>query len=221
MSAIAVPPSRKGVERKAKILETALDIIGRDGLASLSMRSLAAEAEIPLGALGYYFASKQVLVAEAFAMHAQRELRRVIRMVSSMGQASSAAELADLLAAFIIEGLENPENALVAEYDFIVEASRRPELARASIAWQQSLQAQLTNLLEARGSTAPAADARLVMAVMAGLEVDHLTRGSLERAQIQVIRTSMDRLFEHLSGTWITAPATVAESDSPSKESDA
>jgi TetR/AcrR family transcriptional regulator, regulator of biofilm formation and stress response len=209
-----IPPSRKGAERKGTILEAALDIIGRDGLASLSMRSLAAEAQLPLGALGYYFENKQQLISEAFTMHTQRELRRVIRTVSSIGEAGSADDLAKVLTGFVIDGLENAEHALVAEYEFIVEASRRPELARAASVWQQSLHAQLMNVIESHGSRSPDADARLVMAVMAGLEIDNLTRGALGRDQVLVIRQSMHRLFDVMSQNWSPTPPTTAATDS-------
>lgn len=210
-AAAMAPPSRKGAERKEKILETALGIIGRDGLAALSMRTLAAEAALPLGAVSYYFGNKQQLIVEAFDLHAQRELRRVIRTISSIGTAGSAADLARVLSDFLIEGLENPDNAIVAEYEFLIEASRRAELARASTAWQQSLHAQLSNVLQARGALDPDDDAGLVMAVLAGLEIDNLTRGALAKSQAAAIRRSLDRLFEVMDQSWRqSAPQTSA-----------
>ena len=48
----SMPPSKRGVARKTEILDAALPIIGRDGLGGLSMRALATEAQIPLGATG-------------------------------------------------------------------------------------------------------------------------------------------------------------------------
>ncbi|PPF29451.1 TetR family transcriptional regulator [Rathayibacter tritici] len=199
---VIAPPSRKGAERKEKILETALRIIGRDGLAALSMRTLAAEAELPLGAVSYYFGNKQQLIEETFDLHAQRELRRVIRTISSIGAAGSAADLARVLSDFLIEGLENPDNAIVAEYEFLIEATRRAELARASSAWKQSLHAQLADVLHSRGALTPEEDAGLVMAVLAGLEIDNLTRGELAKAQATDIRRSLNRLFDVMDQSW-------------------
>ena len=206
MPAVTDPPSKKGTERKNHILASALTVIGRDGLAALSMRTLAAEAELPLGALGYYFANKKQLVSEAFEAHSQRELRRVVQTISSIGDAGSAADLAGRLADFVIEGLHNQENALVAEYEFLVEASRRPEVARASTAWQQALQAQLANVLRRLGSSAPATDARLVMATVAGLEVDNLTSDALTRSESVAIRETLARLIDALSRAWVHDP---------------
>lgn len=202
MPSVTDPPSKKGAERKTKILESALTIIGRNGLADLSMRSLAAEADLPLGALGYYFANKKQLISEAFQAHSQRELQRVVLTIGSIGDAGSAGDLADRLASFVIEGLENDENALVAEYEFLVEASRRPEVARASTAWQQALHAQLANVLSRLGSSEPITDARLIMATIAGLEIDNLTSDKVTRTQSTAIRESLTRLMDVLSLAW-------------------
>lgn len=196
------PPSRKGAERKAKILDAALEIIGRDGLAELSMRTLATEAALPLGALGYYFPNKRQLIAEAFEAHLERELRRVLGAISSIGDAGSAIDLASDLAEYVIAGLDDAENELVAEYEFLVEASRRPELARSSSAWQHALRVQLRSVLEKLGSPESDADARLVMATIAGLEVDHLTRSRLTPAEKRTVTDTLTRLFEVLSTSW-------------------
>ena len=202
MTSVMEPPSKKGAERKSRILQSALTIIGRDGLAALSMRSLATEADLPLGAVGYYFANKKQLISEAFEAHSQRELQRVVTTIASIGYAGSASDLAGRLAEFVIDGLENEENALVAEYEFLVEASRRPEVARASTAWQQALHAQLGNVLGRLGSSEPSTDARLIMATIAGLEVDNLTRDALTRPQSTAIRDTLARLIDVLSRAW-------------------
>lgn len=190
------------MERKAHILDVALRIIGRDGLANLSMRTLATEADSPLGALGYYFSSKEQLVLEAFGVHLERELRRVMSTAAGIDGARSPREIARLLADFVLEGLGSPENDLVAEYEFIVAASRRSELARTSGAWQRSFQALLHNTCMRLGSPEPDADARLIMAVMAGLEVDNLSREPLERARAADIRRTITRVVTLMSASW-------------------
>lgn len=196
------PPSRKGVERKAQILDAALLIIGRDGLGGLTMRSLAAEAGIPLGALSYYFANKDELVLQAFEAHSQRELRRVMRSVASIGTAGSAADLADALADFAIEGLAEAQLDLVAEYEYVLEASRRPELARASNALRQALQTLLAEVLTRLGSDDPETDARIIVTVMGGVEVDNLTGTAPTSAQRDSIRAMMSRVLGSLNRAW-------------------
>jgi DNA-binding transcriptional regulator YbjK len=190
----SMPPSKRGVAKKTEILDSALRIIGRDGLGGLSMRALATEAQIPLGATGYYFKGKQELVAEAFQRHTQQETERIVRTITGLREGLTAQQLADRLADFIIEGLGPSRRRLIAEYEFLVESSRRPELARTSSAWQQSLQAQLRRVVTSLGSTNPRTDTRLILAVLARLEIDNLS-APLRPAQVTMVRSVLRRLF--------------------------
>jgi TetR/AcrR family transcriptional regulator, regulator of biofilm formation and stress response len=190
----SMPPSKRGVARKTEILDAALRIIGRDGLGGLSMRALATEAQIPLGATGYYFKTKQELVAEAFQRHTQQETERIVTTISGLREGLTAEQLAGRLADFIIEGLGPSRHRLIAEYEFLVESSRRPELARTSSAWQQSLQAQLRRVVTSLGSSSPKTDTRLILAVLAGLEIDNVSAPLLP-AQMTMVRSVLRRLF--------------------------
>ncbi len=66
MGPVAQKPAnarRAKVDRRQEILAAAIAIIGRDGLAGLSMRSVAREAGVSLGLVNYYFEEKTNLVA--------------------------------------------------------------------------------------------------------------------------------------------------------------
>ncbi len=197
-----MPPSKRGVARKTAILDAALRIIARDGMSGLSMRSVAAEAKIPLGAMGYYFDGKDDLIATAFQRHTQRETKRVVRTISRLHTELTPDELANRLADFIIDGLTQSREKLIAEYEFLVESTRRPDLERTSTAWQQSLLAQLHAVMTAINSSSPNADARLILAVMAGMEIDNLA-APLNPTRERTIRAVVQRLVHaiHASST--------------------
>ena len=213
MSSTSRPPSKRGVERKTHILKVAVQIIGRDGLARLSMRTLAAEAKIPLGALSYYFDSKDQLIRDVFDEHLDRELRRVMRTVAVIDSVGSPDDLTQRLTAFVCEGLNSQDHALVAEYEFIVEASRRSEFASRSRTWQQSFRAQLHNVFERLGSQQPDADARLMTAILAGLEVDNLSLSPLDTSQTADIRHTIGRAVTLMSSSWSPPAGLTAGSD--------
>jgi TetR/AcrR family transcriptional regulator, regulator of biofilm formation and stress response len=118
-----------------------------------------------------------------------------------MGDSPSAADLADRLADFVIAGLTDTRHQLLAEYEFIIEGVRRPSLAEASSAWQAILNAQLQAVVESLGSTSPKADAKLILAVLAGLEIDQLPT-ELEAARARMIREVLRRLLSSLELTW-------------------
>lgn len=199
-----MPPSRRGIARKNAIIEAALELAGRDGIAGLSMRAVAAKAEIPLGAVGYYFDDKTDLIHAVYERHIQRETERVGRAIARMGDNPSAAALGEHLADFVIEGLSSMRLHVLAEYEFTVEAARRPSLAQTSSAWQSVLNGQLRSVMETLGSRSPKTDARLILAVLAGLEVDQLP-SELDPASRRSIREVLRRLLSSLELSWGSA----------------
>src|SRR5260221_6595935 len=189
------PFSRRGRERKVEILDAALRIVGRDGLAALTMRSLAVEADMPLGATTYYFTSKSVLIAEAFRLHAARETERVLRAIRHLPAEPSARQLSDQLTSFLLGGLTEHRRQLISEYELLVGATREPELATLSRSWQQAMQRELRSVATKLGSAKPTVDAQLLLGLLAGLEGDHLSPrpGTLNHGAIRaVMRISRD-----------------------------
>ena len=52
----------KASERRGQLVSAARAVLVRDGIASTTLRSVAAEAGVPLGTLHYVFASKELLI---------------------------------------------------------------------------------------------------------------------------------------------------------------
>ena len=196
-----MPPSRKGARRKTEIIDAVLRVIGRDGILDVSMRAVAAEASVPLGTVTYYFSNKEELIEAAFLRHTQRETARIVAAITRLS-ALSPADLARGLADFVIQGLTEYREQLVAEYQFLNASVRRDGLQRASAAWLQSLSAHLEERLTAFSSSSPKTDARLILAVLAGLEVDNLSV-PLGPADERAIRAIIERLFHGLEELWI------------------
>jgi DNA-binding transcriptional regulator YbjK len=175
--------------------------VSRAGIAGLSLRVVAAEAAIPLSAVGYYFDSKDDLIRSAFDRHVQHETARVTRAITRMGESPSATDLADRLADFVISGLTETRMQMQAEYEFMIEGVRRPALATASAAWQAMLNIQFQAVMESLESPSPKTDARLILAVLAGLEVDQLAT-ELQPSDARMIREVLRRLLLTLELAW-------------------
>jgi DNA-binding transcriptional regulator YbjK len=195
-----MPPSRKGAKRKTEIIDAALRIIGRDGILAVSMRAVAVEAAVPLGTVTYYFSNKEELIEAGFLRHTQRETTRIVTAIARLGtltQADAARGLAD----FVIQGLTEYREQLITEYQFLNASVRRENLQRASTAWLQTLAAHLEERLTAFSSSIPKTDAKLILAVISGLEVDNLI-APLGPADERAIRAVMERLFQGLGQLW-------------------
>lgn len=202
--AMRMPPSRKGAKRKTAIVEAALRIIGEKGIQGVSMRAVAAEASVPLGTVTYYFSDKDELTEAAFLSHSKRETSRILTALATLGDGLTSADLARVLAEFVIQGLTEYRAQLITEYQFLCESARRENLQRATAAWLQSLQAHLEATVTALSSSSPKTDARLILAVVAGLEVDNLGAPP-GPANEQAIRATLERLLHGLSELWLRA----------------
>ena len=69
---VARSPRRYDPNRKSRIVDAAIDVIARHGVAGTTMRRIAAAADVPLGSLTYHFESLDDLLARAFQRHAER-----------------------------------------------------------------------------------------------------------------------------------------------------
>ena len=61
-------------QRREIILSAALNTITREGVAGLSLRTVAAEAHVALGSIAYYFNDKDGLINAAFKEFTQRSV---------------------------------------------------------------------------------------------------------------------------------------------------
>ena len=69
----------KGEETRSQIVATALTLFRRKGFDETTMRHIAAEAGVALGAAYYYFPSKEAIIADYYD-HVQREHLRLSRV---------------------------------------------------------------------------------------------------------------------------------------------
>ena len=176
-----------GAARRTEIIDAAIEVMANVGLAGLSMRLVAQQAQIPLGALSYYFDDKSDLIALAFAQLSDREIDRVVRTAERLEPSMSPEQLADLVADMIIDGFSSPRGAIVTRYELVTEASRDERLRPMFEAWYAAMVPALSRLFRELGSHQPELDARTVMAVMAGLEIDNLYRplGPVDKRRIR------------------------------------
>ena len=177
----------RGAARRTEIIDAAIEVMAQVGLAGLSMRLVANQAQIPLGALSYYFDDKSDLIAQAFAQLSDREIDRVVRTAERLEPTMSPEQLADLVADMIIDGFSTPPGAIVTRYELVTEASRDERLWPMFEAWYAAMIPALSRLFRELGSRQPELDSRTVMAVMAGLEIDNLYRplGPVDKRRIR------------------------------------
>lgn len=163
-------------QRRRQILDAAVRIIGGQGPGAVTHRAVAAEAEVPLAATTYYFASKEVLFNEALTASVHSDLAELEALARSMARSPTSVEaFSRSLARFLVAQLRRRRTTVIAQYELTLEAARNPALRAAARASTEAYVGLCETMLEKVGSADPPGDARLLVAVMDGLLLDQLS----------------------------------------------
>jgi AcrR family transcriptional regulator len=130
-------------ERRATIVEAALAVAQRKGLAGTTVRDVAAAMGSSSGLIHHYFASMDDVLAAAFEKVAARELASTVEAM-----AAAASPAAALVAFFQAYAPVEADWAFQLWLDAWAEAARRPAVratsARLNLAWHGHLRDTIT-----------------------------------------------------------------------------
>ncbi|MFI1934944.1 TetR/AcrR family transcriptional regulator [Streptomyces sp. NPDC020330] len=124
-------------ERRTRIIDAALRVIAADGLAGLSHRTVAAEADVPLGSTTYHFGSLDELLVAALRRCNEnfvQALRGSEVLAGPAGPAGPAA-LAEELTRLLDRWFAGERGAIELEYELYLAALRRPALRPVAAEW--------------------------------------------------------------------------------------
>jgi len=125
--------------RREAIINAALAVARRKGLAATTVRDVAAEMGSSSGLIHHYFDSMDVVLAAAFERVAREDLEQTEAMLADLGD--PAAVLAEFLGSY---GRVDDDWAFQLWMDAWAEAARRPVLratsARLNLAWAALLE---------------------------------------------------------------------------------
>jgi DNA-binding transcriptional regulator YbjK len=123
-------------ERRQRIIDAAIQVVGKSGIAGLSHRTVAAEADVPLGSTTYHFASLDELLVAALRQ-ANEGFAAAVRKSGAL--VDPAADLAEELARVMGEWLAGERTGVELEYELYLAALRRPALRPIAAEWCQEL----------------------------------------------------------------------------------
>jgi TetR/AcrR family transcriptional regulator, regulator of biofilm formation and stress response len=185
----------RGAARRHALLEAAVRVIGRGGIAAVDHRAVAAEAGVPLGSTTYYFESKDDMVAQALHHVADRESERLEAEVLA-GLLDERASIVDQLADLILGTWASERVVLIAQFELYLEAGRRADLRPVAERWDRAYRELLARALACLGTLDPIEHAHLLGAAIDGLLLQHIAKGS-DRA---VVRRSVIAMIERIAG---------------------
>ncbi|MFJ8196234.1 TetR/AcrR family transcriptional regulator [Streptomyces sp. NPDC096152] len=159
---------RHDPERRQRIIDAAIRVVGAKGIAGLSHRSAAAEADVPLGSTTYHFRTLDELLVAALRQ-ANEGFAKAI--AARGGLEDPRNDLAGELAALMGEWLAGDRTGVELEYELYLAALRRPALRPVAAEWADGL----ASLLARR--TDPVT-ARALVALMDGICLQVLLTGA-------------------------------------------
>lgn len=159
--------------RRTRIIDAALSVIAAEGMAGLSHRTVAAEADVPLGSTTYHFDSLDDLLVAALRRCNEnfvQALRDSGVFDAEPGGGGSEADLADELARLLDRWFAGERGVIELEYELYLAALRRPALRPVAAEWTE----EAVGLLSRR--TDPGT-ARALVALMDGVCLQVLLAG--------------------------------------------
>jgi DNA-binding transcriptional regulator YbjK len=133
-------PRRHDPGRRQRIIDAAIRVVGEKGLAGLTHRSVAAEADVPLGSTTYHFATLDELVVAALRQAGEG----FAGLVAPHGDpVDTGTDLATELAGRLGEWLAGDRAGVELEYELYLAALRRPALRPVAAEWVDDLAGRL------------------------------------------------------------------------------
>lgn len=181
MTAVAAAPVRRtrrfDPDRKDHIVDAALVVMARHGVAGTTHRLVAAEADVPLGSLTYHFASLDDLRAQAWERLSERMSARYEERFAGVG---SRADLVEAVTALVHDDAGGDADDWAVTYELYLAALRDPALRVITERWMRSSRTVLERHVDP-------VTARGVDALVEGLVMHKiLSTAPISRADIRV-----------------------------------
>jgi DNA-binding transcriptional regulator YbjK len=186
----------RGAQRRDVIVRAAADLILAEGPASITHRTVAAKAEVPLAATTYYFSGLDELIAAAGRLLVEQwteHTREVVERPDVPDTPRGKAErIVDAL------GPAGDETAVRGFYEHLVGAGRSRVLARVYAETRTMLDEVVVELLDRVGlDLSP----QLVVAIVDGAALTGLSEGRPVRPiAVDLVQEVVERTERHRAG---------------------
>ncbi|MFD7297223.1 TetR/AcrR family transcriptional regulator [Streptomyces sp. NPDC059897] len=154
-------------ERRQRIIDAAIRVVGSKGIGGLSHRSVAREADVPLGSTTYHFKTLDELMV-AGLRQANEGFAKVLAGHHAIEDPDS--DLPAELAAVLGEWLAGDRDGVELEYELYLAALRRPPLRPVAAEWCEEL-------AEVVARRTDPVTARALVALMDGISLQVLLTG--------------------------------------------
>lgn len=164
-SRVRTPRGPTDHDRPARIARATIEVIRQGGLAALTHRAVAREADVPLGSTTYHYTNRDALMEAAIRLAIQENEELVAKWSVGLDASNVAVKLANLIVTQSFPG--EARNHVLVEYELYLAAARAVELRELSHRWDGVLRDVLEEVVGKRA-------ARLYFAAYLGLVYESL-----------------------------------------------
>ncbi|GAX53088.1 TetR/AcrR family transcriptional regulator [Streptomyces olivochromogenes] len=191
-------------QRRIEIAEALIRVAGRRGLHAVGMRDVAAEADVSLRLVQYYFETKEKLLLFGLQLLAERFGERVAaRVTAAEADPSPRATVEALLMAALPTDEESRTFHLLYTSYAVLAVTDQALAAQPFVRDPDAAEDALTKLLrqaQGAGLLSPGANPRLeavtLLAMSAGLGTSVLVGQRGPEAAAEVLHHQLDRIFQ-------------------------
>jgi DNA-binding transcriptional regulator YbjK len=177
----SLTPRPRSQPRRDALLDAAVEVVGKHGLAGTTHRSVTEAAGVPLATASYYFSSIAELVAEALTRFVRARAEQM-----EVGDLSAIAEFltpADIATSFAARIMDLSPIQRMAFYEVLVNAMRSPELAEPAREALGTYRRAAQTGLAAVGGPTDDRSARAFVALGLGMGLLHLVDPEADDAE--------------------------------------
>ncbi|MFI5782832.1 TetR/AcrR family transcriptional regulator [Nocardia sp. NPDC051570] len=167
----------RGQQRYELLLDTALDLVRRNGLPALTIRAVATAAGVSLASITYHFATRDDLIAATCAEAMRRDVSDTQRFIDTLrAETTPGSVTAEELADRCLAQIYDADGWALIMLSLYLECVRRPELAALAEQWNRELLDLTTAALTELGASQPRPTAELLLATLDGLRLPALAQ---------------------------------------------
>ncbi len=180
------------------IVTATVRIVAREGVAAVSHRRVAAEADVALSSTTWHFAAKADILEAALRWCADREVERIGAIAERLTDTDfDLSAWAEELADWLLEQLTGEREIAVALYRLQVELLGSAGALEVHREWGEGLLAVGERVLERSPTATPELDVRLIVAALDGLRMGVLNSGEQD---LEWLRHAVRRQLQALLG---------------------
>jgi AcrR family transcriptional regulator len=159
--------------RRERVLDAAIGVLGSQGMRGLTHRAVDAEAGLPQGSTSNYFRSRDALIEAVLDRMSALDVAAFTALAGA-ARPVDADEFAGFIAAALRQQADEGAPVSLARYAIFLEAALQPRLRARIGAGFAELVRLGEGWLAQLGSTDPARDTRLILQYLDGLLLHRL-----------------------------------------------